>query len=73
MLQHGDQVKMTTHFKDMLISNDCADHIKEFGECIGTVEGLVDYGTQLGPEVNVRWQPSGLRYGYDPDQDLTKI
>ena len=73
MLQQGDQVKLTTYFKDMLNANDCADHIKEFGECIGTVEELVDYGTRLGPEVNVRWQPIGLSYAYCPYQDLTKI
>lgn len=42
-------------------------HIDEFGDCVGTVEGPVDYGVQKGPELNVRWQPSNLRYGYHPD------
>jgi hypothetical protein len=44
----------------------CAmDHVEEFGACVGIVEGpvLLDEGA---PEVNVRWKPSNLRYGYDP-------
>jgi hypothetical protein len=52
------------------------DHVKEFGECVGVVEGPLDYNNKgepyvvekVGPELNVRWQPSGLRYGYHPDQ-----
>jgi hypothetical protein len=48
------------------------DHVKEFGECTGIVEGPVDYNVagetfdikKLGPELNVRWQPDGLRYAY---------
>lgn len=43
-------------------------HVEEFGDCVGIVEGLVDFGTSKGPEVNVRWLPSKLRYGYHPDQ-----
>ena len=54
------------------------DHIEEFGECEGIVQGLLDYNNvpkdhpnydpdKVGPEVNVRWQPSNLRYGYHPD------
>lgn len=50
-------------------------HVEEFGECIGVVDGLMDYNncepgdpaydaSKLGPEVDVRWQPSNLRYGY---------
>lgn len=49
-------------------------HIDEFGESIGIVEGLVDYNndgepydpTKIGPELNVRWEPDNLRYGYHP-------
>lgn len=41
-------------------------HIEEFGECEGVVQGLTDYGSQKGPEVDVRWQPSNLRYAYHP-------
>ncbi len=54
------------------------DHIEEFSKCVGVVDGLVDYNnckpddpaydpSKLGPEVDVRWQPSNLRYGYDPE------
>jgi len=52
------------------------DHIEEFGECVGVVDGLVDWNVvppsdplyvEPGPEVDVRWQPSNLRYAYDPN------
>lgn len=32
------------------------------------VEGPVDYEDSKGPEVDVRWIPSGLRYGYHPEE-----
>jgi hypothetical protein len=57
------------------------EHVEEFGECEGTVEGATDYNVmgdssydpaKVGPEVDVRWQPSNLRYAYDPeDLELT--
>lgn len=34
---------------------------------MGIVLGPTDYGTQQGPEVDVRWLPSGLRYAYSPE------
>jgi hypothetical protein len=51
--------------------------VREFGRCIGVILGPVDYNnckpgdpeydpSKIGPELDVRWQPSGLRYGYDP-------
>lgn len=50
------------------------DHIAEFGDCIGIVEDLVQWSTEtVGPEVNVRWQPSNLRYCYDPETDLETV
>ena len=42
-------------------------HLEEFGDCVGILEGPIDLGAQLGPEWDVRWQPSGLRYAYHPD------
>lgn len=49
-------------------------HIEEFGNCVGIVEGPVDFGNgNLGPEVDVRWLPSQLRYGYDPNRDLVRV
>lgn len=75
-MKPGLRVRMGEALKEEFRRNDCAGHVKEFGECIGIVEGLVDYNNEgdepydplkRGPEVNVRWQPSGLRYGYHPD------
>lgn len=48
------------------------EHLKEFGDCTGIVQGLTEYGNQQGPEVDVRWQPSNLRYAYMPD-DLVVV
>jgi len=53
-------------------------HIQEFDDCVGVVEDLLDYNNvkpgdpaydpnKVGPEFNVRWSPSNLRYGYHPD------
>ena len=42
------------------------EHIKEFGDCIGTIvpkkEPYIDW-----PEVEVMWEPSGLKYLYLPE------
>jgi len=43
-------------------------HLAEFGHCVGVVQGPTSYGATSGPEVDVRWEPSGLRYAYRPDQ-----
>lgn len=43
------------------------DHVREFGSCIGVVQGLTKYVNTQGPEVDVRWRPSMLRYAYHPD------
>ena len=79
MIKTGDKVKMSEDFKNVLIKNGCKEHIDEFGNCIGIVEDLVNYNNdgennpdKIGPEFNVRWLPSKLRYGYSPD-DLVKI
>lgn len=79
MIKTGDEVKMSDTLKKGLIENDCKDHVDEFGDCTGIVEDLVDYNNdgennpnKIGPEFNVRWQPSKLRYGYLPE-DLIKI
>ena len=71
-IKKGDWVKMSDSLKKALIESDCADHVEEFGDCEGLVEGMtLNFG--LGPEVDVRWYPSKLRYGYDPENDLVKI
>lgn len=63
-MKPGDKVRLTEAYKQMLISNDCADHVEEFGDCVGIVEEPIE---NSWPEFNVRWQPSQLRYGYHPD------
>jgi hypothetical protein len=70
---------MSDDLKQSLIQNDCKEHVDEFGNCIGIVEDLVNYNnggendsSKIGPEVNVRWMPSKLRYGYAPI-DLVKL
>lgn len=50
-------------------------HVDEFGDCVGVVIGFTDYNNKgdvrdenkVGPEVDVRWAPSNLRYAYHPD------
>lgn len=66
-MKQGTRVRMSDAYKKAITANDCIAHVEEFGECVGIVEGLVDYNTYKGPEVNVRWLPSKLRYGYHPD------
>jgi hypothetical protein len=63
-----------THPDDPCIACSTA-HIEEFGDCVGVVSGLTDYNNvppghadyesdKVGPELDVRWEPSGLRYAY---------
>jgi hypothetical protein len=79
MIKFGDKVGMRQSFKDSLIKNGSEEHIKEFGDCVGIVEDYVNYNNngendqnKIGPELNVRWLPSKLRYGYLPE-DLILI
>lgn len=65
-MKPGTKVRMRRSLKIALRKNDCDAHVREFGGCVGIVLGPVDYGTQQGPEVDVRWLPSRLKYGYDP-------
>lgn len=58
----GTRVRLTKDAKQSC-HPESAQHMEEFGDCEGIVEGPVGGS---GPEVNVRWEPSGLRYGYDP-------
>lgn len=68
---------MSEALKAVLSMNDSLEHVQEFGECIGIVEGPTDFNpchpgedgydlNKLGPEVDVRWLPSNLRYAYHP-------
>jgi hypothetical protein len=58
---------------------DCStEHVEEFGGCVGVIQGPTDYNNckpdahdydpaKVGPEVDVRWEPSNLRYAYLPE------
>lgn len=69
----GTVVRMNAACKRALFATDSHAHVKEFGRCYGYVEGLVDYGNQQGPELNVRWMPSKLRYAYAPEHLQTVV
>lgn len=66
-MKRGIYVCMSEDLKRQFRRNDSVEHVEEFGDCIGIVEGPVDWGTCQGPEVDVRWYPSRLRYAYHPD------
>lgn len=65
-MKPGDIVRMNAACKKALFKTGSHDHVKEFGRCVGEVIGPTDYGNQLGPELDVRWKPSNLRYAYAP-------
>lgn len=54
---------MSEELKRIFRANGSGEHVKEFGACEGVVQGPAGPGW---PEVDVRWQPSNLRYAYDP-------
>jgi alkylated DNA repair dioxygenase AlkB len=56
---------MTEEFKKRMAKTS-AEHIEEFGDCTGVVEGPMFPNVQEAEEVDVRWHPSKLRYGYFP-------
>lgn len=72
MLTPGTKVRMNDACHAAMAKSSGA-HLVEFWGCIGIVEGPVDYTgpscqiKQFGPEVDVRWQPSNLRYAYKPE------
>lgn len=75
----GTRVRMSERLKRAFRDSGSGRHVAEFGDCEGVVIGPLDYNNcspgdpgydaaRVGPEVDVRWQPSGLRYGYHPDE-----
>lgn len=58
----GDVVRMTETYKN----NSPGEHTEEFGHCLGVVLGKT-FKNEEGPELDVRWFPSLMRYGYHPD------
>lgn len=67
-MKPGTLVRMSWKLQAEFIKNGCLEHVEEFSECVGLVEGPVEWKTQMGPEVDVRWQPSNLRYAYHPEE-----
>ena len=78
-MKPGTKVRMSRGLRKELINNDCMEHVMEFGRCIGVVLGPLDYNNvpksdptydphKVGPEVDVRWLPNNLKYGYHPDK-----
>ena len=61
----GDRVRMTEAFKKNMIARGCADHIEEFGDCEGIVEGPT-YPHADCDEVDVKWLPFGTKFAYFP-------
>lgn len=77
-MKPGTHVRMSPQLKDKMKVSSGA-HIREFGRCVGIVEGPVDWNkpgesdpAKFGPAVDVRWIPSNLRYMYDPS-DLVPV
>jgi hypothetical protein len=72
-LKAGTLVQWTKEFTSKLYRHS-RGHRREFIGQVGVVTGLVDFGTQLGPEVNVVFTRSNLfpgkcrlRYAYHPN------
>jgi len=59
-LAPGARVRMSERLKSALCRNGCWAHVAEFGSCAGAIIGWD------GPDVRVRWEPSGLCYTYLP-------
>ena len=79
IISSGDKVRMSVSCKEGLIDNGCGEHVNEFGYCVGVVEDFVNLNNngendinKIGPEFNVRWMPSNLRYAYLPEH-LVKV
>jgi hypothetical protein len=65
-IKRGDLVRMSKKFISDMLTGESKDHINEFKDCFGRVEGPC-YPNGEGPELDVRWIPSGLKYGYHPE------
>lgn len=72
-MRPGTKVRMSDEIKRLLIANGSHEHVEEFGDCDGIVVGLVDYGNSIGPDIDVRWQPSNLKYMYEPQHLVNQL
>ena len=71
-MEKGTRVRMSGKLKKAMRNNGSGEHVKEFGNCEGIVEEHLSHNGIEWPEVNVRWEPSKLRYGYLP-KDLVEV
>jgi len=72
-MKRGTKVKMSKYLKNKLRSNGSKEHVDEFGDSIGVVQGFaIGPNGEIWPEVDVRWLPDNLRYAYPPE-DLIVI
>ncbi len=67
-MKPGTPVRMTKELKRFLRTHEDDAHVREFGGCVGIVVGPMFPDCADCPEVDVRWIPSGLRYGYEPEE-----
>jgi len=66
-MKTGTRVKLSEETKKAYRESGSVEHIDEFGECEGIVIGET-FPDLNCPEVDVRWIPSGLRYGYNESE-----
>jgi hypothetical protein len=67
----NDKVKLTKNAKNYYLKHNMKEHVAEFGNCIGIVIGPT-FKNGEGNEIDVKWQPSNLRYAYLP-HELEKV
>jgi hypothetical protein len=67
----GDRVRMSEACKAAMCARiglaNSEAYVREFGECVGIV-GDPMFPSGEGPEIDVYWQPSNRRFGYDPGE-----
>ncbi len=67
-MKKGDRVRLTAKCKREMTGArgmfDSHEHVDEFGDCVGVVLGPCN---RDGTELEVRWEPSGLIYWYEPN------
>lgn len=63
ILRPGSVVRMTAACREQFIRGGSGQHVLEFGHCAGVVVADLGHG-----DWDVRWAPSGLRYGYRSEQ-----
>ncbi len=65
----GTVVRMSASLRRALRANGSREHVSEFGGCSGIVVGPAYFGNGVyGPEVDVYWIPSLLKYAYSPSE-----